>query len=588
GRIGGWRDAILANGELYEKIRRKYRMKNTVGYSLNAFIDHEHPLDILAHLMVGAEGTLGFIIDATLHTIPDLPEKAATMLYFPGIYDACAAIPELKHSGAEALELMDRNALRSVEHMPGLPAFFKDLPEGAAALLCEYQAQDRAALDQLLQKAQHVFDRLPLLHAADITKNEYQRQFYWKIRKGMFPSVGAVRQRGTTVLLEDIAFPVPSLADALVDLRSLFAEFGYDNAIIFGHAKEGNIHFVLTQLLDRDEEIDRYDRFIRKVADLVVSKYDGALKAEHGTGRNMAPFVEMEWGGAAYEIMRSLKQAVDPDDLLNPGVIINADPNAHIKDLKQMPQVEEEVDKCIECGFCEHHCPSRDVTLTPRQRIQVRRHLRQFEARGDRRSYDELLEQYQYAGLDTCATDGLCQVDCPVSINTGDLVKRLRKEQHGKFSKAMAMGVARQFALVESMLRVLLRTGVFANRWFGRNFMAKLTGAIHKLIPAMPMWWNELPVPPQAISNMPNDPQYVYLSACIQRMMGNDEQMGGLQQAMITLCQRAGIDVLLPPSLTGHCCGQAFSSKGYFDAARHKQEQLVDALWNWTKQGALP
>ena len=106
---------------------------------------------------------------------------------------------------------------------------------------------------------------------------------------------------------------------------------------------------------------------------MVVGKYDGSLKAEHGTGRNMAPFVEAEWGGAAFEIMVRVKSLVDPDGLLNPGVLVNHDPDAHIKDLKSLPEVEEEVDKCIECGFCESLCPSRDLTLTPRQRIVVRR-----------------------------------------------------------------------------------------------------------------------------------------------------------------------------------------------------------------------
>ena len=587
-KLSAWRGIILHDAHLLEKIRRKYRMKNTVGYSLNALVDYEHPLDILAHLLIGSEGTLGFIIHATLLTLPDHPCKATAMLYFPGIYEACSAIGVLRESGAEALELMDRSALRSVEHLPGLPSFFSSLPDGAAALLCEYQAADNAALEDLLEKATLVCKTLPLLYPADFTQNEQQRQFFWKIRKGMFPSVGAVRQRGTTVILEDIAFPLPVLADALTDLQKLFEAFGYDNAIIFGHAKEGNIHFVITQLLDREQEIDRYDRFMRAVVDLVLKKYDGALKAEHGTGRNMAPFVEAEWGSEAYRIMREIKETIDPDNLLNPGVIINDDPQAHLRDLKQMPQVEEEVDKCIECGFCENHCPSRDVTLTPRQRIQVRRHLRQLEAAGNHKVYRQLVKEYQYAGLDTCATDGLCQLECPVSINTGELVKRLRAEQHGRFSRRIAMAISRHFGLAEGMLKVGIRLAWWVNHLSGGKFLPAVTRGIKKLIPAMPLWWNELQPPPQKIFSTPSNPEVVYLSACIQRMMGNDRKKGSVQQQMVTLCRRAGIEVLLPPDLSGHCCGQAFSSKGYFDAARYRQEQLVDALWKWTRQGALP
>ncbi|MCU0335835.1 MAG: FAD-binding oxidoreductase, partial [Chitinophagaceae bacterium] len=405
------RQALHSNTALHDKIRRKYRTKNTVGYSLNALLDYTHPLDIFAHLLIGAEGTLAFIAEATLLAIPDKPCKAAAMLYFPGIYEACSAIVPLKATGVEALELMDRASLRSVEHLPGLPAFFKDLPEGTAALLCEYQATDDENLQQLLAAATPLLATLPLLQPAAFTSVEKERSFYWKLRKGMFPSVGAVRQRGTTVILEDISVPVDRLADALLDLQALFTKYHYHNAIIFGHAKDGNIHFVITQLLDTAAEIQRYDHFMREVVALVLEKYDGALKGEHGTGRNMAPFVEAEWGGEAYAIMQQIKQATDPAGLLNPGVIINKSAQAHIEHLKDLPQVEEEVDKCIECGFCEINCPSRDLSMTPRRRIVARRALQRFRRQGDVQSERQLLAEYQYEALDTCATDGLCATD---------------------------------------------------------------------------------------------------------------------------------------------------------------------------------
>jgi D-lactate dehydrogenase len=126
------------------------------------------------------------------------------------------------------------------------------------------------------------------------------------------------------------------------------------------------------------------------------------------------------------------------------------------------------------------------------------------------------------------------------------------------------------------------------NRIFGRQFMAKLTAGMKKLLGAMPLWWNELQMPPKKISNQPANPGYVYLSACIQRMMGNDEKKGSVQAAMLEVCQRAGIDVLLPAQLSGHCCGQAFSSKGFFEAAHLKQRSLIDALLQWTDNGRLP
>src|SRR5690606_32743113 len=285
----------------------------------------------------------------------------------PDIYAACKAIQPLIQAGAEMVELMDRASLRAVENMKGIDPFIKTLPPDAAALLIEFQEKTS---EQLAARVNHFLSHsteLTLINAPVFTTDANEIAFLWKIRKGMFSVVGAVRASGTTVLLEDISFPLESLGDAILDLQVLFKKYQYDNAIIFGHAKDGNIHFVVTQSFSGDDEINRYDLFIKDVVELVVTKYDGTLKAEHGTGRNMAPFVETEWGGLGYEIMKTLKHAVDPHLLLNPGVIINDDKNTHLKNLKALPTVEPEVDTCIECGYCEHKCPSRDLTATPRR-----------------------------------------------------------------------------------------------------------------------------------------------------------------------------------------------------------------------------
>lgn len=579
---------IINNQSLQNRIREKYKTKNTVGYGLNSFIDFEHPLDILAHVLIGAEGTLAFIAQSTLITLPALPFTATAMLYFDSIYNACAAILPLKETGADVLELMDRASLHSVENLKGLPAYFKTLPNGAACILCEYQAQTKEQLLHKISTANTALQLLPLLHAAEFTQDAYTRDFYWKIRKGMFPSVGAVRAKGTTVLLEDVAFPVERLADAVIDLQRLFKQFQYNDAIIFGHAKDGNIHFVVTQLLDTPEEIKRYDDFMKAIIELVVKKYDGALKAEHGTGRNMAPFVETEWGGEAYEIMKALKHAIDPNNILNPGVIINDDKEAHLKHLKQMPVVEEEVDKCIECGYCEPNCPSRDITLSPRQRIQVRRQLQRFKIAGETNQYNILLKEYQYQGLDTCATDGLCQADCPVDINTGDLVKRLRKEQHSNIANKLALTISKNFKTVEATTKLLIKTANLANSIVGKNFVQNFTAATKKIIPSFPLWWNEIGKVPSIVYNTPPQPQVVYFTACLNRAFGAKPNGKTLQETFISVCGKANIPVLFPNNINGNCCGQPFSSKGFNLAARKAEEQLIDNLLLWSNNGNLP
>jgi D-lactate dehydrogenase len=443
------RQEIFQQHDLFNRIRKKYETKTTIGYSLNAFIDFEHPLDILAHLLIGAEGTLAFISEAVLHTVPDYPYKSTALLYFENIYAACQAIVPLTNAGAMMVELMDRASLHAVENLAGMPPVVKLLPEGAAALLVEFQENSLESLDARVKNFLTAAAQMSLLNAPEFTTNAKEQEFLWKVRKGLFPAVGAVRKSGTTVILEDIAFPVHQLGDAILDLQSLFRKYAYHNAIIFGHAKDGNIHFVITQSFNDESEILRYDSFMKEVISLVVEKYNGTLKAEHGTGRNMAPFVETEWGGEAYEIIRKIKFALDPEQLLNPGVIVNDDKNAHIKFLKGLPTVEEEVDRCIECGYCEHKCPSKDLTTSPRRRIVIRRVLKNLETHADKTNYNLLLDQYQYDGIETCAVDGLCATACPVDINTGDLIKRLRNESHSPRANAMALRVAKNFSSVQ-------------------------------------------------------------------------------------------------------------------------------------------
>jgi len=589
--MGDIRLSIISDDVLRERIRNKYKMKTTVGYSLNAFIDHEHPIDIFAHLLIGGEGTLAFIVEAVLETIPEHPFRSTALLYFPNIHAACSAIPLLVSSGAAMAELMDRASLRSVQDMSGMPAVVSTLSEGAAALLIEFQEPDRLALTAKVDAFLAQIEALNLLHAPVFTEDPAEQAFLWKVRKGLFPAVGAVRASGTSVILEDLAFPVEKLADAVIDLQALFLTHGYDNGIIFGHAKDGNIHFVVTQSFNTPDEVDRYDRFIRDLVTLVVDRYDGTLKAEHGTGRNMAPFVETEWGPEAYQIMRRIKQTVDPTGLLNPGVIINDDAAAHLRDLKRMPAVEAEVDRCIECGYCEHRCPSRDLTASPRRRIVARRVLQNMKADGDMQAHDELLRAFQYDALDTCAVDGLCATACPVDINTGDLVKRLRRESHHPRANAIALRVARNFATAERLARLALHVGAGLNRALGAGFMSGLTTSIRRIIPSTPVWTKGLSAPPglsvlREHSSSNGDGGIVYFPACISRTMGTyPGEERSVMDAFLSVCRQADIPVTIPDAMVGSCCSQIFSSKGYSDAWKFTANHVVDCLWKASDNG---
>ncbi|MFZ0939493.1 MAG: FAD-binding oxidoreductase, partial [Candidatus Sulfotelmatobacter sp.] len=256
------------SADLRDRVRNKYKRKNTTGYSLNAFLDFDTAVDIFQHLLIGSEGTLAFIAEAVMHTVPDLPVKYTGLLLYSDLYAAADSIVPLRTAGAKALEIMDRASLRSVENQAGIPASIKTLPEGAAGLLVEFQSAEESSRTELEALAKDAVGGLKLFEPARFTHAAAEQALLWKIRAGIFPSVGSVRQSGTTVIIEDVAFPVEVLADATYDLNRLFVKHQYSNAIVFGHAKDGNLHFVITQSFNDQAAIDQYSRFIDDLVEL--------------------------------------------------------------------------------------------------------------------------------------------------------------------------------------------------------------------------------------------------------------------------------------------------------------------------------
>ncbi|MEE8218705.1 MAG: FAD-binding and (Fe-S)-binding domain-containing protein, partial [Vicinamibacteria bacterium] len=585
------RDRIVGDPSLRDRIRHKYRMKNTMGYSLNAFLDHSTPVAILSHLMIGSEGTLGFIAEAVLRTVPDDPLKHTGMLFFPDVPAACSAIVPLRESGARTLELMDRASLASVEGRPGVPASIPGLSPTAAALLVEYQASTESDLALVVAGCNELLPALPMETEPIFTRDPGRQAEIWSVRKGLIPSVGARRRRGTSMIIEDVVFPLDALAEGVRELQALLSAHRYDDAIVFGHAKDGNLHFVLNQSFAEADDIRRFDAFLRGLADLVAVRYDGALKGEHGTGRNMAPFLELQWGAEATSLMRQIKRLVDPEGLLNPGVLINDDPQAHTKDLKSLEPVEEEVDQCIECGFCERLCPSRDLTRTPRQRIVLRREMTRLQREEPGSStLRELERAFQYSGIETCAADGMCATACPVGIDTGRLVKLLRSRSHPVWRRGLARAMARRFGAVEVAARGGLRAAHLARAVLGDRGAAGVARALGRMGLDVPLGFADLPRPAAraAPRTSRENASAVYFPSCVTRIFAPAGGERSLDEVVAAVSERAGSPVWIPEGSSGYCCGMPFGSKGYKEASTEAVSRLVRAIWEWTDEGRLP
>jgi D-lactate dehydrogenase len=579
------RDEIRADAELSERIRRKFAIKNTTGYRLCAFLDADEPLEIFRRLVVGSEGTLAFVAEAVFETVPLPAQTTTSWIHFPGIGEAIGAVRALVDSGATAVELMVAPALITAAwNMVGAPEEWKELPPESAVLLVEYGGADEGELAAQVAKAEEILSGHETIQPFAFTRELEEIELAWRVREGLHGLIGRIRVPGTALIVEDVCVPPERIAEGARDLQALLGEHGFLPGVA-GHASAGNLHFMLTPDFAKAEDLERYEAFMAKLVELIVGKYDGSLKAEHGTGINMAPYVEREWGERATELMWRIKRLADPDGVLNPGVVLNRDPGVHLRNLKTTPPIEESATTCVECGFCEPVCPSRDLTTTPRQRIVLRREIARQPAGSPLRR--ALEEEYEYDSLETCAADGSCQLACPVGIDTGAMVKELRHGQHGERAEKVALSAAKRWRAVEAGSRAGLRVG---------GPLARRTERGRRLPRPAPA-----KLPPTTRTSV----TAVYVPSCTNRIFGTNPGADGTQtdeidrfasrrrpksvvEALVEVSRRAGMPVWIPEDVAGNCCGLPWGSKGFGAAHAHKANEMVERLWEWSEEGRLP
>ena len=673
-KIEALRDKVRADEALVTRIRTKYSIKNVTGLNLRPLIAYDDPFDIIAHSMVGSEGTLAFLSEVTMKTLFDYPFKASAMVYFLTMKESCEAVVAMKKLKAgeddlkmsaenlvvKSAEMLDYMSLNSVDD-PVFLQYKKDVDagkiEGVApgdyhhltAILTETKGITNEQLLEKIERIKECLSGFRLYIPAEFTEDPAVYGKYWAIRSGIFPSVGGTRPIGTSCLIEDVAFPIESLPEATVKLQKLISDHGYLDACIYGHAFEGNYHFILNQSFKSEAEVQRYAEMMRDVAKLVVEEYDGSLKAEHGTGRNMAPFVKYEWREQAYEVMKELKAIFDPEGLLNQGVIFNDDPECFIKCLKPLPVLDFDFDKvpdggkylmdsakstaketieqvkrankCIECGFCEVNCMSCGLTLSSRMRIAVQREIRELETTGQNpERVATLKRQYRYYGDQTCATDGLCSTSCPMKINTGELTHIIRQMDmnNNKLGYQVGEFAANHMAGIKSGLRVVLDVAHLGHITLGPTMMTGIARGMNRM--GLPLWTTAMPKKKRQpkpsdltqfvinsidhsarqkeadannvqCSMVNGQSKVVYFPSCINQTMGQSKFHGkkhDLVDEVIQLLAKAGYEAIFPEGMERMCCGQIWESKGMLDIADRKSAELEQALWKASEEGRYP
>ena len=478
----------------------------------------------------------------------------------------------MQHLNTNAIELMDDKALASV------PEQLKGLIKPAArevALLIECQAEDKEALEAQIEIVASSLAETDSTQHVPFTKDSVTRNNLWAIRKGIAPSIASTRRPNTSVIIEDIAFPVPKLAEGIKRMSDIFMANHYLDISIVGHAKDGNLHFIIANDFANDNEINQFRSLLKDMADLVVD-FGGSLKAEHGTGRNMAPYVEKEWGSKAYALMKDIKAILDPHNLLNPGVILNEDKEIHVKNLKQLPITHPMVDQCMECGLCESVCPTTKLSLTPRQRIvmaRARERLAESEHTPEQRKQLQHCEQlFSTLAVDSCANTSMCKTKCPVGIDTGEYILEQKERSPSIIARLLGW-----FAPLHGV-------GITAARLFLRSR--------HWLVSKGLQTSSVIPNASRAVQPTPasSTQKGIYFSTCTERTFSNDKTGSGgkeMIEVLNSLMSKAGIQMVNASKLN-HCCGLPYKSQGLLKTAETKALKLAEHLQSVSENGKYP
>ena len=592
------RAEILADTNLTNFIKRKFAIKNTTGYSINALIDFETIKDILNHIFIGAEGTLGFISRVEYECVKDFAHKACALLFYHNLADASHAIQILaKHDSiVSAAEMMDYASLVSVQNIDGMPPEIQKISEGNCAILIQLEEDDRKILDKNIATIKRLLSKIPTCFGVQFSFDSAVQETWWKVRKGLLPIAASMRPSGSTVIVEDICFEIKDFAHGIEDISKLFKQYNFDG-IIFGHALSGNVHFIITPILGDIDESKRFGAFMEALANVVVS-YNGSVKAEHGTGRMVAPFVQKEWGEKAYLIHKKIKAIFDSQNLINPDVIISDNPKIHLKNLKPSAEnlIEDYLDACMECGFCEKVCPSRNLTLTPRQRIAVYREIKRLESipeRSENEEYElqELHEGYAYFGVKTCATCSMCATLCPLAIDTAKIALKA-SQQHGKIAKT-AVGF---FGNRVNTTMNLLRFGVgFANdmsRVLGAKTMQNISQKFHQCCktPVVLDYFPSKNIYTLDSKTMTEqNGEVVYFSSCLNRALApsaKSEDKRSIAETFENLCKKAKFAIIYPKNIKNLCCSKAY--KNHPEIVAKLVKESYDSLRAASQDGAIP
>src|SRR5919206_815753 len=315
-------------GEIYERlkqlrdeyadlIRERYPEipRRVSGYNLDELLP-ENGFHV-ARALVGSEGTLCSVLEATVRLVHSPPFRTLVVLGYPSIFEAADHVPEILEHEPTGLEAIDRRLVNDMQAHQEHLREISMLPDGNGWLLVEFGGETREEADDRARKCVAAVERAKNAPQARLIDDPEQEQKIWAVREGGLGSTAYVPgERDHWPGWEDAAVPPARVADYLRDFDRLLADHGY-RAALYGHFGDGCIHCRIDFDLRTDGGIRRWRGFLDEAADLVVA-YGGSLSGEHGDGQARAELLEKMYGPELLKAMRQLKAIWDPDNRMNP------------------------------------------------------------------------------------------------------------------------------------------------------------------------------------------------------------------------------------------------------------------------------
>jgi len=572
-------------------------LRRVGGYNLDAFVDPSGRVD-LTRIMIGSEGTLGFIVDAKIRLVPLPKQKSVLTIEFDHLLDALGATPLVLKHGPSAVEVMDDFILSHAKNHPVLDAQRRAMitADGSSLLCVEFYADHVDDLRARMEAVER--DLAPARpRAMQQVLDPQLQQAIWSFREAALGLSTAMKSDAKAIsFVEDTAVAPEKLRDYIERFVALVRRHN-TTAGVYAHASVGCLHVRPVVNLKTADGVAKFEAIANEVADLVL-EFGGALSGEHGDGLVRGAFNEKMFGSELYQAFRQVKKTFDPNGIFNPGRIVDTPPiTSHLRygagyatpspatffDFSDHAGFGGAVEMCSGVGLCRKKregtmCPSYMVTREEAHSTRGRANTLRLAMAGQLGDA-KLSDKGVHEVMDLCLECRACKSECPVGVD----VARFKSEflsgywdRHGVSLTAHVFGSAHGAAVWGSRFAPLSNT--MANTSIARWAAEELIGIDRRR--SLPQWTRQTlrkQTKPAAGSREPGAARALLFADTFTDH--SDPEIG---LAAIDVMNAAGIPTHVAPNV---CCGRPLISQGRLSDARRLAAANVHALYDAAHRG---